>query len=184
LTAEQGQPAALATGAESTSPGVIPSPAPGPYDRAARDRLRELVWRAFAQAPPPNETAQPVAPYVLPSAVPDPPGVPGRLEPEYIRDRLRKDFFPMAGDCYDQAQKRSPDLRGKVVLRFAIVGDANTGGIVESADVMDRSTIRDQGMIECIRESMLSMTFPPPKQGGFVTVEYPIDFSPDDPDGG
>jgi hypothetical protein len=37
---------------------------------------------------------------------------------------------------------------------------------------------------EVVGESMLSMTFPPPKQGGFVTVEYPIQLSPDEPDGG
>jgi hypothetical protein len=65
-----------------------------------------------------------------------------------------------------------------------LVGDAEIGGVVESADVMDQSTIRDQGMIACIRESMLSMTFQPPSKGGFVTIEYPIDFHPDEPDAG
>jgi hypothetical protein len=157
---------------------------PNVYDRAARDRMRELIWRAFRQPPPPNETARPNVPYVLPSAVPEPPGVPGRLEPEYIQDRMHSDFFPMARGCYEDATKRHPGLEGQIVLRFAIVGDNGIGGIVESADVMDRSTIRDQDMIECMRESMLSMTFPPPQQGGFVTVEYPILFGPEDPDGG
>jgi hypothetical protein len=73
---------------------------------------------------------------------------------------------------------------GKVWLRFVLVGDAKVGGVVESADVMDKSTIRDQGMIECIRQSMLSMTLPPPAEGGYVTIEYPMDFYPEDPDAG
>jgi hypothetical protein len=37
-------------------------------------------------------------------------------------------------------------------------------------------------MIECMRESFLSVTFPPPRGGGFVTVKYPVVFSPDDDD--
>jgi len=90
----------------------------------------------------------------------------------------------MALGCYEDAEKRTPGLRGRIVLHFAVVGDSKIGGIVESADVLDASTIRDPMMIDCMRESMLSMTFPPPKQGGFVTVEYPIEFSPDEPDGG
>lgn len=55
---------------------------------------------------------------------------------------------------------------------------------MESADVMDKSTIRDQGMIECIRQSMLSMTLSPPAEGGYVTIEYPMDFYPDESDAG
>jgi hypothetical protein len=151
-------------------------------DKETRDRMRQLIWHAFGQAAP-GDTAQPSPahqPYVLPSAVPVSPGVPGRLEREYIRDRMHADFFPMAGGCYTEAQKRSPRLAGSIVLHFTIVGDSHVGGIVESADVMDRSTIRDPMMIECIRQSMLSMTFPPPQQGGFVTVDYPIDFDPDE----
>ena len=73
-----------------------------------------------------------------------------------------------------------PRREGRGRPPVAIVGDAKIGGVVESADVLDRSTLRDAEMIKCMRESMLTMTFPPPKQGGFVTVEYPLVFSNDD----
>jgi hypothetical protein len=73
-----------------------------------------------------------------------------------------------------------PDPRGQIVFWFAIVGDEKVGGIVESVDVLDESTLRDPEMIECMRESFLSVTFPPPKGGGFVTVKYPMMFAPDD----
>lgn len=36
--------------------------------------------------------------------------------------------------------------------------------------------------VECMRQSFLSVTFPPLKGGGYVTVKYPVEFSPDDPD--
>jgi hypothetical protein len=153
-------------------------------DRRTRDRMRELIWRAFGQAAPASGGASGDRPYALPSAVPDPPGVAGHLDAHDIQDRVRADFFPMASGCYVDAEKRTPGLRGRILLHFAIVGDSKVGGVVESADVLDASTIRDPMMIDCLRESMLSLTFPPPKQGGFVTVEYPIEFSPDEPDGG
>jgi hypothetical protein len=37
-------------------------------------------------------------------------------------------------------------------------------------------------MIECMRQSFLSVTFPPPQGGGFVTVKYPFTFSPETDD--
>jgi len=50
--------------------------------------------------------------------------------------------------------------------------------------VLNKSTLRDPDVIECLRESFLGVTFPPPKGGGAVTVEYPIVFSNSDDDGG
>ena len=49
-------------------------------------------------------------------------------------------------------------------------------------DVLDKSTLRDPEFIDCMRQSFLSVTFPPPEGGGMVTVEYPIVFSPGDDD--
>ena len=68
------------------------------------------------------------------------------------------------------------------VLAFDIVGNQNIGGIVEQVDVLDKSTLRDPEFIDCMRQSFLSVTFPPPEGGGMVTVEYPIVFSPGDDD--
>ena len=45
----------------------------------------------------------------------------------------------------------------------------------------------DKKMETCIRESLMTVTFPPPAKGGVVTVGYPIMFSAnddDDEDGG
>jgi hypothetical protein len=105
------------------------------------------------------------------------------MEPGYIRERVRNDFFPFAKVCYAEAVKAQGDLAGELVLRFIIVGDSKIGGIVESVDVLDKSTLRDHAMIECIRESFLGTKFPASEHGGWVSVEYPISFSPDDDDG-
>jgi hypothetical protein len=156
-------------------------PAVASFDRIERDRMRELIWRAFGRVPPAEPSADARPSYALPAAPPpDPPGDAGRIEPEYIQEHVRSEFFGPAAQCYAEAQERLPNPRGQVVFWFTIVGDEKVGGVVESVDVLDESTLRDPQMIECMRQSFLSVTFPPPKEGGYVTVKYPIAFAPGD----
>jgi hypothetical protein len=174
------------------SAGAPQAPALPPIDRAKRDAMRELIYKAFNQPPPPV-TAPSKATYVLPEHGPGWTGkeIPGQtgsaevgIEPEYIQDSVRQQFFPVANKCYGDALATNPKLGGQIDLWFVIVGDKNVGGIVESVDVLNKSTLRDPDVIECLRESFLGVTFPPPKGGGAVTVEYPIIFSNDDDAGG
>jgi hypothetical protein len=161
-------------------------------DPAKREEVRRLIWEALTHAAPPEE-APPKrgAEYVLPDkppwelpsamgsdAAPAPPN--GRIEPQYIQERVRNDFFPLARQCYATGLSQNPQLAGKVVFAFNIVGDAKTGGIVEAVDVLNESTLRDPMVIDCMRQSFLSTVFPPPAGGGEVTVLYPIIFSSDD----
>jgi hypothetical protein len=105
----------------------------------------------------------------------------GRLTSEYIRQRIREDFIPLARSCYESALVAQPELRGKIVIDFAIVGDAQVGGIVDRADLDPGTDIRDPEFLTCMQESMLSMVFEPPDHSGWVTVTYPFEFSPDSP---
>jgi hypothetical protein len=161
------------------------APAELARDRARRDEMRALIWHALGQAPPDAEAppSQGTA-YVLPVRPSWPEvsfdGAFGRIDPKYIGAAVRNDFFPLARDCYAKAQEKDPTIAGSVVLAFNIVGDEKIGGIVEAVDVLDKSTLRDPDMIECMRQSFLSTTFPPPEGGGTVTVEYPIVFSSGD----
>jgi hypothetical protein len=160
-----------------------------PLDRAKRDAMRALIWQAFGRpAPEPAPLPTKAHAYVLPVRPnwPEGPdgGTFGHIDPSYIRDAVHNDFFPLARQCYDTARANDPKLGGSVVLAFNIVGDEKIGGIVEAVDVLDKSTLRDPDMIECMRQSFLSTTFPPPAGGGTVTVEYPIVFAPEDSDAG
>ena len=70
------------------------------------------------------------------------------------------------------------------MLWFKIVGDEKLGGVVEEDDEHDGGTISewtgDAKMETCIRDLLMSVTFPPPAKGGVVTIGYPIVFSPGD----
>lgn len=142
--------------------------------RETRDALKEKLGARFPRAKPTSEPEAPAPP------LPEPAFEGPRIKKEYIQERVREDFFPLARGCYDDLLKRHPKIQGKVALHFTIVGDEGVGGIVEEASVGDESTLRDDEFDTCMTESMLSMSFPPPKGGGVVTVIYPIAFSPDE----
>ena len=143
--------------------------------RETREALREKLGARFPR-PQASSAPPPVAPAALPEPIPEGPSI----KPEYIQQRVREDFFPLAKGCYEDMLKLHPKATGKVALHFTIVGDESVGGIVEAVNVGDESTLRDDEFDTCMTESMMSMSFPPPKGGGVVTVVYPIDFSPGD----
>ncbi len=74
--------------------------------------------------------------------------------------------------CYENALKRNPNLRGKVVIRFTIL---ETGGV---ADVSaSQSSLSSPEVASCIMNTMRGWRTPF-RPGGPVTVEYPFLFTP------
>ena len=155
------------------------------HDRQTRDELRRRILAAWStpagyDAPTPRAEGQ--------GPAPSPPGVPPRdyygdnneLDRAYIQHVMREDLFPLARQCFGQLLERKPDAGGKVLLHFGIVGDPQLGGYVDDTaiDAGTPEDIQDPEMQTCLRESMNSIAFAPPKKGGTVTVDYPIEFSP------
>jgi hypothetical protein len=166
------------------APSNKKAPPPKPVEKTVRDPVvrrevsQALRERLGARYPKPSSSAAPSAPKPAPAADDEGP----RIDPKYIQQRVREDFFPLAQACYQDALKRSPKLAGTLKLSFTIVGDESIGGVVEDSGIADGSTIDDEELRQCMSESMASMTFPPPKGGGVVTVVYPIALSPGDDD--
>jgi beta-lactamase regulating signal transducer with metallopeptidase domain len=108
------------------------------------------------------------------------PGVPapqrnagGRLSPEVIQAVVRQSFGAFRA-CYENGLKRNPKLQGTVTVRFAIEPD---GHVQDAAD--DGSTLPDAEVVQCVVKGFSALTFPPP-EGGYVTVAYPVKFTPGD----
>ncbi len=74
--------------------------------------------------------------------------------------------------CYENALKRNPTLKGKLVIRFTIL---ETGGVSEVG--ASQNTLGSPDVASCIMNTMRSWRtqFRP---GGPVTVEYPFLFTP------
>jgi hypothetical protein len=91
--------------------------------------------------------------------------------------------MPLAKDCYEQGLKKNPSLEGKLVANFRIVGSKNTGGLIDWVDTSsEETTLDDKDVLECLTQSLYSVTFDPPPDDGVVTVTYPMTFSPGPPD--
>jgi hypothetical protein len=99
-------------------------------------------------------------------------GVSQRLAPEVIRKVVR-DYYPGIRQCYEALGQPLPATRAK--LNFTIARDGKVSdGEVESKEY--------PALGKCLDGVMRSMVFPPPKDG-IVTVGYPLEFAPGEPDG-
>jgi hypothetical protein len=168
----------LIRSATATPPNATPAPrvTRTVRDRQRRDQLRERIYQAYGlQAPAAGATppsgGSPHAPLGSDA---------GRISPEYVQARIREDFVPLAKQCYEAAIERDAGKAGKLVFSFVIVGDDDSGGIVESAETVKGTTLDDEELVTCLRESMLSLSFAPPENGGSVSVTYPFLFDPGD----
>ncbi len=141
-------------------------------DRKRRDEMRLEIYQALGETPPTH--SNPLAP----SASAREAGV---LDPEYVQKHIQEDFLPLAKECYEAALERDASIAGRLVLSFSIVGDDAVGGIVEAVESTKDSNISEKELVYCIRESMLSMTFEPPENGGTVSVVFPFVLNPGGP---
>ncbi len=74
--------------------------------------------------------------------------------------------------CYQRELQKTPDLGGKVVMKFTIATD----GSVSSAGVKS-STVGSADVNQCLEGRFMRMSFPQPKKG-IAIVSYPFLFSP------
>ena len=152
------------------------------HDRKVREQLRQRILAGWAAGADPESVAAAKAGRFVPA----PTGADGgAMDPKYIQEVVRGEFMPMAKGCYEELLTRKKTAAGRFEMSFTIVADAKLGAIVEDveADHGD-SGVADERMTTCMRESLSTLSFRPPAHGGYVTVVYPILFSPgdDEPD--
>ena len=96
--------------------------------------------------------------------------VTGRLPPEVVRRILRQSVARFR-HCYDEGLRRTPNLAGRVAVRFVIGRD---GKVTQAADA--GSTISDTQVAGCVAAAITGIAFPAP-EGGIAIALYPLDFS-------
>jgi beta-lactamase regulating signal transducer with metallopeptidase domain len=99
------------------------------------------------------------------------PANPRRLPPEVIQSVVRQSFGSLLA-CYEGGLKGNPKLQGTAEVKFTI--DPN-GLVQDAAD--SGSILPDANVVACVVKGFSALSFPPP-QDGYVTVVYPIVFSP------
>ncbi|MCP4675050.1 MAG: AgmX/PglI C-terminal domain-containing protein [Deltaproteobacteria bacterium] len=100
------------------------------------------------------------------------------LSGDYIKEIITE-AIPEVKTCYEQALKETPDLGGKLIINFTISGEPDIAGLVDELEVTDESDkviASNEMMSDCMADTILSLEFEPPKQGGTVEVSYPFTF--------
>lgn len=85
---------------------------------------------------------------------------------ETIRNKLSKIQW-----CYENGLAENPGIAGRVVVNFVISGT----GKVRSSQVQ-KSTLGNYAVEECVRDTIKDIVFPAPQDGGDVIVNYPLIF--------
>lgn len=102
------------------------------------------------------------------------PIVRGALSRGVIQTVVRR-HLPAVRQCYERELASSPELAGRVRVRFVV--DAN--GRVASARV-DQDTLRRPALERCLVRQVRRWRFPAPRGGGIAVVTYPFVFRPRD----
>lgn len=185
-TRPRAQKSAPDAGPEEPEAGAVDASLPLPpaiADRGKRDELRRKILAAWASGSQGEEAAKDAKE----GRFEEHPDANGEgIDPKFVQATVREQLVPMVRDCYEEVLSRQPDAGGQVDMWFKIVADDKLGGLVEEDEEHDGGmiggTLSDEKMQTCVRESLLTVTFPPPAHGGVVTVGYPIVFAPGDDD--
>jgi hypothetical protein len=138
-------------------------------------RLSFVLFSALALAiagcgsstPTPDAPAQASPPTIMMGDT----SITGHLPPETIQGVVRQNFGKFR-ECYEAGLKKDPKLAGGIKVHFVIKED---GTVTDAKD--DGSTLADKDVVACVVSAFAPITYPKP-EGGIVTVEYPIMFSP------
>jgi hypothetical protein len=96
---------------------------------------------------------------------------PSDLDPSAVAAKIRQYRGALVA-CYEAALKRSPNLSGKITLRFTI----GRIGKVTKVDI-EVDTMQDDEVKQCIIDRAMNWRFPPPQSGSDgVQFAYPFIF--------
>jgi hypothetical protein len=98
------------------------------------------------------------------------PVVLGSLDAEIIR-RIVREHASQIRYCYETELTRTPGLLGKIVMKWIINGE----GRVMQAQVAE-TQMKNANVENCLATKIKTWTFPKPKGGGMVVVNYPFVF--------
>jgi hypothetical protein len=101
-----------------------------------------------------------------------------QLSPEYVMTQTQA-IMPLLKECYTSALEDEPTLAGQLSLEIVIGGEPDVGGLVESSEILEGSTIKHAAMHECLRETMYALELVAPPEGGRYKMRTTLAFSPE-----
>lgn len=148
--------------------------------RAAARRERDILHKRIATAVQAREQASPPTAVDDRDRQPTPGGLTDRTGKHgYLLDVMNHDLLPLADECYALARETDPELAGMLIMSIELIGDDELGGVVETAEPASNNELANADLIECVRESLLSTTLPPPPTDGRDALELSLRLEPE-----
>jgi hypothetical protein len=98
----------------------------------------------------------------------------------YLMKVMNEDLMPLVDECYGLARQAKPALAGELRLDVTLLGDAELGGVVDSVEPGKDNGLADPGLVECVQQSILALTLPPPPEGGRDEFSLSLKLTPED----
>lgn len=95
----------------------------------------------------------------------------GLVKKEDVSEVFRKNQYKL-NLCYEKALRRNHILKGLAAFTFRV---SSTGIVSELS--LDKSTIEDPILMECVKKSLYSWTFPKPEKGS-IKISHTFFFEP------
>ena len=138
------------------------------YARILQTQAEQSAREAHGEAPAPRAEAPRPA-----GALEDRTG--GR---EALAARLNQDFMPLVDECIELAQRDTPELAGMLVIGLSTLADKELGAVVDDVQLPASNQVRHPALLECVRETALSLSLPPPPGSGQDKFELSIPVKP------
>lgn len=98
----------------------------------------------------------------------------------YLMKVMNEELMPLVDECYGLARQAKPALAGELRLDVTLLGDAELGGVVDGVEPGKDNGLADPGLVECVQQSILALTLPPPPQGGRDEFSLSLKLTPED----
>jgi hypothetical protein len=162
-----------ASGAATAASGATPKR----LDPAARQRLEQTLAAARAR----RTGSRPAAPSLEDTSLPTRLDLADKTGDTSEWEKRQVGLVgELLGECYDLARATQPALAGKVMLLFTVSAEPEIGGLVSEIRFDESgTTIADQGLRECMSESLYALELEPPPGGVQASRQVTLDLSPD-----
>jgi hypothetical protein len=108
----------------------------------------------------------------IPNVIATDAKVSGDIDKDLIR-RIVRAHINEVRSCYNAGLTRNPNLDGRVLIQFSIVGNGKV-----ASSVVQENTTKDKQVGDCIAKAVKRWKFPRVGKGGTALVSYPFRLSP------
>ncbi|MFO0651190.1 MAG: AgmX/PglI C-terminal domain-containing protein [Polyangiales bacterium] len=151
-----------------TRPGPRRPPAAARRATPARVTPEPAPLRSRADAVGSLAATRALPPLASRASSPRPAEAVGELSPTEVRAVVVR-HLGAVNRCHERGLAVAPHASGVVFVRFEIGAD---GRVIDAS--VASNTYPVEGVAECIATATRAWVFPPPREGGPVTVDYPF----------